>query len=72
MVRLVLTFACRQPRFTAEVVTTGEFLEEARQAGIRAVPTLLLPGDLRLIGNIPPPVLAERLLEAAAGPAGRP
>ena len=68
-VRSVATLTLASPRMAVEIVDATQDPEFAAQYGVRAVPTTVVDDELIMVGVIPAPELALRIL-AQQGPDG--
>lgn len=68
-VRSVATLTLASPRISVEIVDVNQEAEFAAQYGIRSVPTTVVDDELIMVGVIPAPELALRIL-AQQGPDG--
>ncbi len=57
-------FALLNKNITGEMIEAQEFMSESEEAGVSAVPHIVINGDVNFVGAQPDEVFAEYLLEA--------
>ncbi len=57
-------FALLNKNITGEMIEASEFYKESEEAGVSAVPHIVINGDVNFVGAQPDEVFAEYLLEA--------
>ncbi|MCL5116842.1 MAG: hypothetical protein M1272_06805 [Firmicutes bacterium] len=68
MVHLVIAASRINPLLQFRIIQADQYPHEAERAGVQSTPTLAIPPDRRLSGNLPPAHLVFYLWEAATQP----